>query len=187
MNEWITVDSNICGGKPVIRGTRIMVKNILGLVAGGYTVNRIIDAYPELAREIVRRGHLLGNHTMTHPQHRFWRLGSRATRREILDCSRAIREVTGIEPVWFRAPVGHRNYFTHPVTEEAGMQVMAWNRRGYDAVSRDVDGVVRRITKHLRPGDIVLVHEATPIAEEVLARVLDEASRRGLRLADDSL
>ena len=42
MNEWITVDPKICGGKPVIRGTRIMVKNILGMVAGGYTVNRII-------------------------------------------------------------------------------------------------------------------------------------------------
>ncbi|MEI7437249.1 MAG: DUF433 domain-containing protein, partial [bacterium] len=31
MNEWITVDPKICGGKPVIRGTRIMVKNILGM------------------------------------------------------------------------------------------------------------------------------------------------------------
>lgn len=53
MNAWIEVDSKICGGKPVIRGTRIMVKNILGLVAGGYTVNRIIETYPELAREMV--------------------------------------------------------------------------------------------------------------------------------------
>jgi uncharacterized protein (DUF433 family) len=53
MNVWIEVDSKICGGKPVIRGTRIMVKNILGLVAGGYTVNRIIETYPELAKEMV--------------------------------------------------------------------------------------------------------------------------------------
>lgn len=53
MNEWISVDSKICGGKPTIRGTRIMVRNILGMVAGGYTVNRIIEAYPELGREMV--------------------------------------------------------------------------------------------------------------------------------------
>ena len=53
MNEWITVDSRVCGGKLVIRGTRIMVKNILGMVAGGYTVDRIIEAYPELAQEMV--------------------------------------------------------------------------------------------------------------------------------------
>lgn len=53
MNEWITVDPKVCGGKPVIRGTRIMVKNILGMVAGGYTVHRIIEAYPELAPAMV--------------------------------------------------------------------------------------------------------------------------------------
>jgi uncharacterized protein (DUF433 family) len=53
MNEWITVDPHVCGGKPVLRGTRIMVKNILGMVAGGYTVDRIIQAYPELAQEMV--------------------------------------------------------------------------------------------------------------------------------------
>jgi len=53
MNEWIIVDAKICGGKPVIRGTRIMVRNILGMVAGGYTVERIVDAYPELTREMI--------------------------------------------------------------------------------------------------------------------------------------
>ena len=53
MNEWIAVDPAICGGKPVIRGTRIMVRNILGMVAGGYTLDRIMQAYPELAREMV--------------------------------------------------------------------------------------------------------------------------------------
>lgn len=49
MNEHIVTDPQICGGKPVIRGTRIMVKNILGMVAGGYTVQRIVEAYPELS------------------------------------------------------------------------------------------------------------------------------------------
>ena len=38
----------------MIRGTRIMVKNILGMVAGGYTVDRILDAYPELTRDMVQ-------------------------------------------------------------------------------------------------------------------------------------
>jgi len=49
----IEVDPAICGGKPVIRGTRIMVRNILGMVAGGYTVDRILESYPELTREDV--------------------------------------------------------------------------------------------------------------------------------------
>lgn len=53
MENRITVDPSICSGKPCIRGTRIMVKNILGMLAGGYTVERILQAYPELVREDV--------------------------------------------------------------------------------------------------------------------------------------
>jgi uncharacterized protein (DUF433 family) len=47
----IDVNPEICSGKPVIRGTRIMVRNILGMVAGGYTVERILAAYPDLTRD----------------------------------------------------------------------------------------------------------------------------------------
>lgn len=51
MSTRITVDPQICSGKPCIRGTRIMLKNILGMVAGGYSIERIVAAYPELSRE----------------------------------------------------------------------------------------------------------------------------------------
>lgn len=53
MDNWIVVDSRICAGKPTIRGTRIMVTNILGMVAGGYALGQILQAYPELTREMV--------------------------------------------------------------------------------------------------------------------------------------
>jgi len=43
MNESIKINHLICGGKPVIRGTRIMVKNILGMIAGGYTLEKIVS------------------------------------------------------------------------------------------------------------------------------------------------
>jgi len=51
--DWITVDTAVCHGKPVIKGTRIMVSNILSLLAGGYTVAQILDYYPELSREAI--------------------------------------------------------------------------------------------------------------------------------------
>ncbi len=53
MEDRIVVDRNICSGKPTIRGTRIMVTNILGMVAGGYTRQQILDAYPEITIEDV--------------------------------------------------------------------------------------------------------------------------------------
>jgi uncharacterized protein (DUF433 family) len=51
MNDRIVVDPNVCSGKPHIRGTRIMVTNILGMFAGGYSMDRILEAYPELTRD----------------------------------------------------------------------------------------------------------------------------------------
>jgi len=48
--ERIVMDSDICSGKPTIKGTRIMVSNILGMFSGGYSINRILRAYPELSR-----------------------------------------------------------------------------------------------------------------------------------------
>jgi uncharacterized protein (DUF433 family) len=53
MNDRIVIDPQICSGKPVINGTRIMVKNILGMIAGGYTVERVVQVYPELTCEDV--------------------------------------------------------------------------------------------------------------------------------------
>jgi peptidoglycan/xylan/chitin deacetylase (PgdA/CDA1 family) len=138
-----------------------------------FMIGEKVRAYPELAREVVRRGHEIGNHTLTHPAGSFWCAGPWWTRREIAGCQEVIREVTGIAPRLFRAPVGHRNLFTHPVTRELGLEVMAWNRRCFDALAKDPKKVLARILPDLSKGDIVLLHESTPIATQVLAGVLE--------------
>jgi hypothetical protein len=137
-----------------------------------FMIGKKVAAHPELAREVVRRGHEIGNHTMSHPQASFWCAGPWRTRREIADCQCVIEETTGVKPRYFRAPVGHRNLFTHPVAAGLGLEVMAWSRRGFDAVESDAQKVLARILTNLGAGDIVLVHEATPIAGQVLAGVL---------------
>jgi len=52
--DWITIDTGVCHGKPVIRGTRIMVSNLLSLLAGGYTIAQIMDYYPELSEDGIK-------------------------------------------------------------------------------------------------------------------------------------
>ena len=49
----IEVNPAICNGNPVVRGTRITVRNILGMLAGGYTVDQMLAAYPDLTRDDV--------------------------------------------------------------------------------------------------------------------------------------
>ena len=106
-----------------------------------------------------------------------WRLGPSRTRREIEDCNRAIAEIAGVTPRWFRAPVGHRNFFTHPVTSELGLEVVAWNRRAYDTRDDDVSRIVRRLTDGVEPGDILLMHDTTPVAVQVAEGVLRKLAR----------
>ena len=53
MNDYITIDAGICHGKPCIKGTRIMVSNILNLMAHGSSVDEILEGYPQLKREAV--------------------------------------------------------------------------------------------------------------------------------------
>ncbi len=137
-----------------------------------FVIGEKARAHPALIKEIVHRGHEIGNHTLTHPQGSFWCASPWRTWREISGCQTIIEEITGRKPTWFRAPVGHRNLFTHPVCGALGLRVMGWNRRGYDAVEKDASKVLARILPGLAAGDIVLMHEATPIAEEVLSGLL---------------
>ncbi|MDE3058139.1 MAG: DUF433 domain-containing protein [Bacteroidota bacterium] len=51
----ITVDPLVMGGKPCIRGMRVTVGTIVGLVAAGHSVEEILKAYPYLEQEDVRQ------------------------------------------------------------------------------------------------------------------------------------
>jgi len=50
----ITFDPNVMGGKPCIRGLRVTVGTIVGLVAAGYSTAEVLKAYPYLEEEDVR-------------------------------------------------------------------------------------------------------------------------------------
>lgn len=49
--DWISVNANVCHGKACIRGTRIMVSVVLDNLAGGRSVDDILDSYPSLTKE----------------------------------------------------------------------------------------------------------------------------------------
>jgi uncharacterized protein (DUF433 family) len=52
--ERITIDPNVCFGKPIVRGTRIWVGLVLGLLADGMSVEDVLDEYPSLTDDDVR-------------------------------------------------------------------------------------------------------------------------------------
>jgi uncharacterized protein (DUF433 family) len=54
MNGRIQIDARICHGKPVIRGTRVLVSTILGALSGGDSIEEILEDYPNINEEDVR-------------------------------------------------------------------------------------------------------------------------------------
>lgn len=136
--------------------------------------------HPELVREIARRGHVVGNHSQTHPAGSFWRLRPWTLWEEVAGCQQTLRNILGQAPVWFRPPVGHHNLFLASILRALGLSMMIWNCRGFDGVQREASAVLRTIEKGLRPGAVILLHEGRSISAEVLQGTLDRLSKRGL-------
>ncbi|HEY4529518.1 MAG TPA: polysaccharide deacetylase family protein [Luteimonas sp.] len=176
---WLTIDDGPSDDTAAI----LDLLDARGAKATFFLVGERAAASPELVREIAARGHGIGNHSHTHPQVRFWALGPRAMRREILDCQRALTAITGTPPRWFRAVVGHANPFVHAPLRDAGLSRLAWSARGYDAVESDPARVAARIAADLAPGAIVLLHEGAPHGRsvDIIAAVLAHAQGAGYR------
>jgi peptidoglycan/xylan/chitin deacetylase (PgdA/CDA1 family) len=115
-----------------------------------------------VAREILRRGHGIGNHSRSHPQAWFWALGPRRMAAEIGQSQAILRELTGQAPRWFRAVVGMANPFVSASLKKNGLARVAWSARGFDGVRGEPGKVVSRIVARLQPGAIVLLHEGAP-------------------------
>jgi len=144
-------------------------------------------AHPHLVSEILARGHEIGNHTQTHPATTFWILGPGRLWSEVTTCQETLTRLCGGRaPRFFRPPAGHHNVFLPVITRALGLRIMMWNARGFDGVSTDVEKITRRIRERLRPGSIVLIHEATPVAIEVTESVTTMLEATQLPSADPS-
>jgi peptidoglycan-N-acetylglucosamine deacetylase len=128
-----------------------------------FCIARTAARYPELCREIVRRGHSVQNHSLRH-SHTFSLLGPRGFAREIAQAQEVLGQLTGQTPRYFRAPAGLRNPFLAPVLDELGLQLVSWTRRGFDTVRTSPSDVLARLTHKLAAGDILLLHDGTSVA-----------------------
>jgi uncharacterized protein (DUF433 family) len=54
LSEKITFDPGVCHGKPVVRGTRVLVANVVGAVAAGESTEEILRDYPSLTEADIR-------------------------------------------------------------------------------------------------------------------------------------
>lgn len=159
-----------------------------GAKATFFCVGEKAAAYPDLVREIARRGHGIENHSHRHSG-AFAFYGLFRLRRELKSAQAVVSAITGRAPRYFRAPMGLRSPLLDPVLARCGLTYVSWTRRGLDAVHRDPRKVLRRLTNGLAAGDILLLHDngrgrtrdGTPVALAVLPELLDRLRASGLR------
>ena len=151
----LTIDD---GPDPEVTPAVLDLLDALGARATFFCIAERVRRHPELAREIVRRGHSVQNHSLRH-RHSFSLLGPRGFAREIAGAQDALAQVTGESPAFFRAPAGLRNPFLAPVLHRQGLTLASWTRRGFDTRERDPQRVLQRLTRGLAAGDILLLHD----------------------------
>ncbi len=181
---WLTLDD---GPDPEDTPAVLDALDAHGAKATFFVIGAKAAAFPDLVREIRRRGHAVGNHTLTHPQFSFWRLGPASLSREIDSASRVLEPLLGAPPAGFRAPAGMRNLFLHPLLRRRGLRLIGWTVRGLDGTSTDRARIVRRLVDGARPGAILLLHEGKrdrhgrSIARDCVPAVLSALTARGYR------
>lgn len=181
----ITIDD---GPDPVVTPQVLDLLDRFGAHASFFCIGEQARRHPEICREIVRRGHALENHSQNH-HHHFALFGPWRMAREIAAGQETLSGISGQRPLFFRPTAGLRNPFLEPILAHHGLHLASWTRRGFDTRNRNADDVVRRLTRGLADGDILLLHDGNaacaasglPMILEVLPRVLQAATAAGLQ------
>ena len=89
-----------------------------------FVVGKFARECPGLVKEISARGHILGNHTDSHPNLFF--CGPEETHQELLRCTDAIQQAAWSVPQWFRPPFGYRSPWLSEIVHRQGMRTVIW-------------------------------------------------------------
>jgi len=145
-------------------------------------IGRQAQAYPTLVRRIVRAGHGVCNHSMTHPQP----FGARPTvaiRQQIVGAQAVISDAAGAQPRLFRAPGGDWTPAVLDLTAELGLTPLGWSVDPRDWARPGI-GTIESSLLRARAGDILLTHDGGGNRAQTVAAlkaVLPQLRAEGLR------
>lgn len=108
-----------------------------------FVVGKFVRECPALLKEIYSRGHILGNHTDSHPNLFF--CGPQETNFELHRCSEAIRNITWASPQWFRPPFGFRSPWLGEIVHSQNMRMVTWSLLPGDWRAKPVDWLKQRM------------------------------------------
>src|SRR3954469_5876466 len=122
-----------------------------------FLIGKHVAAKPEIARRIAAAGHVIGNHTYTHPNLAF--CSEARIRQELSDCKKVLQETIGEHSNLFRPPFGARRPAVLKIAREMGLAPVMWSVTCYDWKPTTADRVERHAARQINGGDIILLHD----------------------------
>jgi peptidoglycan/xylan/chitin deacetylase (PgdA/CDA1 family) len=121
-------------------------------------IGKQMEEYPDVVKMVLARGHVIGNHTYTHPE----KLESYLTDQiigELDRCEQVIERISGKRAQLFRPPYGLVNSKVANVAREEGYHTILWTVSAdhHDAPTPQL--MAKRVLKVIRPGGIILMHD----------------------------
>jgi peptidoglycan/xylan/chitin deacetylase (PgdA/CDA1 family) len=129
----------------------------LGIRSTFFLLASQIRTYPELAQEIVRRGHEVASHGFHHRRHLL--STPRAIQHDFSQAMRVHQDIFGRSPRFYRPPYGQLSTVTLLEARRHGMEVVLWSRWGKEFAETDADRVQQRLEPGLVPGAVLLLHD----------------------------
>ncbi len=130
-----------------------------GVRATFFMIGRYVAARPDIALAVAQAGHVIGNHTFTHPLLIF--KSEAQTRSELVGCHQALQEAIGEHSNLFRPPFGGRRPATLATARELGLETVMWNVTGYDWNAPPAAVIEKKVMRQVRGGDVILLHDGS--------------------------
>jgi peptidoglycan/xylan/chitin deacetylase (PgdA/CDA1 family) len=130
-----------------------------------FMVGRYAAQLPEIARAVAAAGHAIGNHTYTHPNLIFCSSGQ--VQAQLDECDRVLTNVVGEHSKLFRPPFGGRRPDVLKMAREHGFVPVMWSVSSHDWNASPAEEIERKITRQLRGGDVILMHDGGHLSPTV--------------------
>ena len=142
-----------------------------------FVVGDWVERYPDSVKALADAGHEVMNHSSSHAH--FSSLSSEQIAADISACNEKIAAITGTTPTLFRCPYGEYDDHVIQGVEALGMTAIQWDVDSLDWKGISAREIQQRVLKNVRPGSIVLFHNAAEHTPEALPGIIEALQAEG--------
>lgn len=146
-----------------------------------FCIGQQAELFPEHVRRISVEGHQIGNHTYSHDWKNSFK-SSGIIAAEINRTQDILFEIAGSKTSLFRPPFGITNPSIAKALTSLGMRSVGWDIRSFDTMSKDPQKLICRVSKQLRPGSIILLHDNREITCRILNELIETIQKKGYKI-----